>query len=288
MPMICRSSRTRRRVLACVAGALLVCATAAADTITLNPVADNTLIEDASGTFSAGASYNTYSGRTGANGSGTLRRALFRFDCSAIPPGSTVTSVQLRMYMSQGQSGTRAHSLHRMSASWGESGSFAFGGGGAPAQAGDATWIHRFSPGTPWSTPGGDFAPTPSATANVTGIAWYVWGSTPGMVADVQEWVSAPSTNFGWMLRGVESVLQTAKRFDSRQSSNPATKPQLIVTFTPPVQNPADINGDGVVNGLDLTALLAAWGTSAASADLDDSGTVDGFDLTQLLAAWTG
>lgn len=276
------------RALAVVAAAMVVSAAAQADTTTLNPVADNTLIQDAAGAYSAGASYNVYSGRVGSNGSGTLRRALLRFDCSAIPAGSTVTSVELRMYMSQGQGGTRAYSLHRMSASWGEAGSFSFGGAGAPAQAGDATWVHRSWPGTPWATPGGDFVSTSSATRNVSGIAWYVWGSTAGMVADVQGWVNTPTANFGWMLRGDESVQQTSKRFDSRQSSNPSTKPQLIVTFTPPVANPADINRDGAVNGLDLTALLSAWGTNAANADLNGSGSVDGVDLAQLLAAWTG
>lgn len=48
----------------------------------------------------------------------------------------------------------------------------------------------------------------------------------------------------------------------------------------------ADINGDGTRDGLDLAALLAAWGTSNASADLDGSGTVNATDLTALLAAW--
>jgi hypothetical protein len=268
--------------------ALLSGQPAEADTITLNPVADNTLIQDPAGTYSAGASYNMYSGRVGNNGSGTFRRALIRFDLSAIPQGSTVTSVQLRMFMSQGQGGARAHSLHRMNASWGEAGSFSFGGAGAIAQAGDATWIHRFSPGTPWTTPGGDFQATASASVNVSGITWYTWGSTSGLVSDVQSWVSTPSSNFGWMVRGDESALQTAKRFDSRQSSNPSTKPQLIITFTPPAPNPADINRDGAINGLDLAALLSAWGTSTASADLDASGSVNGLDLAQLLAAWTG
>ena len=49
---------------------------------------------------------------------------------------------------------------------------------------------------------------------------------------------------------------------------------------------PADINGDDTVGGLDLTVLLAAWGSSDPSADLNDDGTVGGLDLTVLLAAW--
>lgn len=288
MPLNLRVPTSPRRALSLAAGSLLICAATAADTVTLNPVADNTLIQDPAGALSAGASYNVYSGRVGSNGSGTFRRALIRFDLSAIPPGSTVTSVQLRMYMSQGQGGTRSHALHRMSASWGEAGSFSFGGAGAPAQTGDATWIHRSWPGTPWATPGGDFVATPSATQNVSGIAWYTWGSTGALVADVQSWVSLPTQNFGWMLRGDESQERTSKRFDSRQSANPSTKPQLIITFTPPASNPADINGDGSVNGFDLAALLGAWGTSAPGPDIDDNGTVDGLDLAALLAAWTG
>ena len=48
----------------------------------------------------------------------------------------------------------------------------------------------------------------------------------------------------------------------------------------------ADINGDGTRDGLDLSALLAAWGSGNASADLDGNGTVNASDLTALLAAW--
>ena len=47
-----------------------------------------------------------------------------------------------------------------------------------------------------------------------------------------------------------------------------------------------DLNGDGVVNGADLAALLAQWGGSG-SADLNNSGSVDGADLAALLANWT-
>jgi len=51
--------------------------------------------------------------------------------------------------------------------------------------------------------------------------------------------------------------------------------------------NPADLNGDGVVDGADLTILLAAWGTDNTISDLNGDGIVDGADLTILLAAWS-
>lgn len=52
---------------------------------------------------------------------------------------------------------------------------------------------------------------------------------------------------------------------------------------------PADINLDGTVDGMDLAALLAAWGpcvTASCSGDVNGDEAVDGSDLSALLAAW--
>jgi hypothetical protein len=50
----------------------------------------------------------------------------------------------------------------------------------------------------------------------------------------------------------------------------------------------ADIVADGVINGVDLASLLAAWGAcaGACASDLNGSGAVNGADLAILLAAW--
>ena len=47
---------------------------------------------------------------------------------------------------------------------------------------------------------------------------------------------------------------------------------------------PADLNGDTMVGGLDLTILLGAWGTGGA--DIDGDGNTGGTDLTIMLGAW--
>jgi hypothetical protein len=48
-----------------------------------------------------------------------------------------------------------------------------------------------------------------------------------------------------------------------------------------------DLNGDGFVNGVDLAALLAAWGPcTGCDADLDGDGGVGAADLAIMLAAW--
>ena len=53
--------------------------------------------------------------------------------------------------------------------------------------------------------------------------------------------------------------------------------------------SPADFEGDGVVGSDDLGILLAAWGSSVATAlDLDGDGVVGSGDLGILLAAWGG
>ena len=49
---------------------------------------------------------------------------------------------------------------------------------------------------------------------------------------------------------------------------------------------PADLDGNGIVDGGDLGLLLAAWGTADEVADLDGSGLVDGADLGLILASW--
>ena len=52
------------------------------------------------------------------------------------------------------------------------------------------------------------------------------------------------------------------------------------------IGNPADLTGDGVVDGADLGILLGAWGSSGPAGDVNGDGSVDGSDLGLLLGAW--
>ena len=47
-----------------------------------------------------------------------------------------------------------------------------------------------------------------------------------------------------------------------------------------------DLNGDGLVDGADLSILLGAWGTGGVPADLNGDGIVDGADLSIQLGNW--
>lgn len=58
----------------------------------------------------------------------------------------------------------------------------------------------------------------------------------------------------------------------------------LIVALGNPC--PADLNGDGTVNVIDLLALLTDWGPGPSCADLNGDGLVNVVDLLQMLTDW--
>ena len=205
---------------------------------TLEPIRDNTLIESSTGSLSNGAGSHIFAGRTG-QASGSVRRALLAFDISSnIPTGSTIDSVSLTLRASRtASSALQAVVLRKVLSDWGEGGSKAARGEGegAAATPGEATWVHRFFDSTLWSSAGGDFSSTPSASRSVGGIGTYTWSSAQ-MIADVQAWVDSPASNFGWLLKGKGDELQsrTSKRFDSRENPTEANRPKLTIQFTPP------------------------------------------------------
>ncbi len=57
-----------------------------------------------------------------------------------------------------------------------------------------------------------------------------------------------------------------------------------VVCNPPPPPNPADLNHDGFVDGIDMTTLLGCWSVSCG--DINGDGFTDGADLTALLSAW--
>ena len=218
---------------------LCVAAPARANVVTLSPSLDNTLFSE-NGTLSNGAGDYVFAGTTDG---GDRRRALMSFDIAAgVPAGSTITAVSLSLYMSRAKSNNLyAVSLHRVTGNWGEGTSHAAGeeGAGIAATTGDATWTHRLYGTQMWTSPGGDYVGAASASTPVgrDGLR-YTWTGA-GMVGDVQRWLDAPASSWGWILICDETTVRTAKRFDSRTSADVTRRPSLIVTFTPPAASGA-------------------------------------------------
>lgn len=199
--------------------------------LVVTPTKDNTLYESTTGDTSNGAGDYFFVGTTARSAS--IRRGLLFFDLSGkVPVSATIVSATLQLHMSKTSGGQSDVALRRVVKEWGQGTSNANSdeGRGATAATGDATWLHTLFNTTLWQTAGGDFLPTTTATIPVVDVNFYRW-SSPGLVADVQRWLTNPSSNFGWVLVGNEAESGTAKRFDSRENPVAANRPQLIIIY---------------------------------------------------------
>lgn len=226
-----------------------------ADQVTLNPVADTSLIELAPNNNLGGADFFN----VGTTGSGTRNRGLMLFDLAGIPAGSTILDAWMSLDMvrqpaTDGEPSTM--SLYRVLVPWGEGAQVPDPGSpglGSPAQPGEATWLNRFAPNVPWSIPGGapgvDFAVAASSSAFTYFMGDLVnFEPTPALVADLQFWLDHPHLNFGWLLMtDSETVPKTARGFASRESG---AGPSLVIDFVP-IPEP----GTGALAALGLLCL---------------------------------
>jgi len=125
-----------------------------------------------------------------------------------------------------------------------------------------------------------------SYDGSVPWLAWgpYLWadGMTPNtsgllwQCADFAEDGTHPSES------GQSKVGQALYEFFL---SSPFTEPWFATELAP---SAGDLNGDGKVNGADLSILLGSWGVCARCiADITGDGIVNGNDLAVMLAAWT-
>jgi DNA/RNA endonuclease YhcR with UshA esterase domain len=242
-------------------------------TVTLTSSKDNTIFESPTGVLSSGAGGEVITGRT--NGA-LLRRALMQFDVSSIPSNATITSVSLKLQMTKTSSGSFDVELHKVGSDWGEGASNAGtgngSGSGAAAMAGDATWVHTASPSSSWTTVGGDFDGTASATLAVNGLGSYTWASTAGLVADVQSWVTNGATNFGWAIIGDEGVNKTTKHFVTKEGTNTAFRPELSVTYTTPAPTDiviSEIHYNGPEGGSDTTEYIELYNNGNTTVNLN-------------------
>jgi len=212
---------------------LLFCLSSALSqtSVAIPAAADNTMYESAPNNSNA-LGQNIFSG---TNNGGSPRRGLIKFDiAAAIPSGATITSVTLTLNCNLSRTIADNVSLHKVVAGWGEGTSNAGAsadGGGAAATTNDATWTARFFPGSLWTNPGGDYNAVASATTSINSTGFFQW-SAAGMVADVQNWLTAPASNFGWILICDETTFSTARKFGSRENTTVANRPSLSVTYT--------------------------------------------------------
>jgi hypothetical protein len=209
---------------------------AGAATVTVVADRDATLIEHPDGALASGAGPSVFAGRTNLADNG-VRRALLHFELAdTLPHGGSQTVEQVALVitnLTESNTAPREYRLHRVFADWGEGASSSAGGGGAPAEAGDATWLHTFHDQSFWLHNGGQFEGEPSARLVVAGAGTYRFES-PQLTGDAVLFASRPDLNFGWILIGDETVRQTVRAFGSRENPDPAARPVLEITFRRP------------------------------------------------------
>ena len=217
--------------------------------IAISPSKDNTIYQgNQSNSNALGTQF--LAGQSNSN----FHRGLIAFNIGAnIPAGSIITSASLSLHCSgtAGAAGAQNVSLYKLLQDWGEGTSVAVGTTGignlVPATTNDATWLTSFFPSTNWTTAGGTFTPTASATSSVNAIGDYSWTSV-SLKNDVQNWLNTPSANFGWIVRGVETAIHQAKRYSSREEPVVANRPKLTVGYSIPttIGTTATLNNFGV------------------------------------------
>ena len=217
-----------------------------ADSVTIYPIADGTLIQVAPDANLGGANFFN----AGTAGNGNRNRGLMQFPLlEAIPAGAIINNAYLSLDIVRQPTMDMAvgiFELRRVLVSWGEGDKIPIEenspGLGAPGTDGDSTWTHRSVGGAIWATAGGemgtDFSSTVSSRTTVYGLGDAVdFESTPEIVADVQFWLDNPGANFGWMfLPEDERIRKSARSFASREDGSGG--PRLIIEFTP-VPEPA-------------------------------------------------
>jgi hypothetical protein len=154
---------------------------------------DGTLYQDATGSLANGSGPVLFIGLTGTP---SIRRTVLSFDVTGqLPPGAHVLRAELILNVSRAQGNpTMAVTLHRITGDWGEGASVApgEGGGGAPSQAGDATWLHRFFPVRPGTRRAATSTRWRTRARPCPRPAPVSFGPTTAMNADVQA-VGRPS-----------------------------------------------------------------------------------------------
>ncbi len=138
-----------------------------------------------------------------------------------------------------------------------------------------------------------DFGGQPVAHSYEDGQYWdETYYSLPptGTTAEVTLYYQSTSKEFMEFLRDENFTDSKGQEMYDLWNENGKCPPEIMATVTIPLEtgSPADINGDGVVDVLDLLQLLSAWGPCPdCPEDLNGDGVVDVLDLLILLSEWS-
>jgi hypothetical protein len=269
-----------------VATLVMAPAFASATTVTIVSGRDNTIYRN-NVNNSNGKGVQMLTGNTGIAAPNTEpRRGLIWFDIdSNIPDGATINSASLRLHLASNSTSGPANTtvnMYRLLEDWGE-GTSAAGtgsgtGAGVSATTNDATWNMAKFNTVAWSTPGGVFSSTVSASLSVSKLGvnpadpyttdFKTWAAAQ-LAADIQLWLDNTAPNYGWILSPVvspqDTAVNTERRFNTREAPDlpagagfPQTSvvPVLTVDFTEAAAVPEPGTWALALTGLALLTLM--------------------------------
>lgn len=170
--------------------------------------------------------------------------SLIRWDLSAIPVGSTVTSVTIELSITNSTSDN--YEVYALQRAWDEM---------------TATW-NQAAAGTPWSTGGasggGDRGSTVLGQLASSSTGTYQVTLNAAGLATVQSWIDSPSTNHGIIFQDYLDAKNGAD-FASREATDASQRPKLSITYQPPATTSTPTNQAPIVSaGSDQTVALGS------------------------------
>lgn len=179
----------------------------------------------------ANAATNNYGASTtnSVNARSTARRrVLVQFNVSTIPSDAAIKTANLALVQTAaGTDAVRTYNAHRITAVWAEGNQT-----GAACVTTGATWNNRnpTNCATPWTTAGGDFNATATASVvNVPTTGTVTWN----IKADVQAYVLGTAVNYGTLIKDSLENAGAANihTFGMKENGTPSNRPSLTVTY---------------------------------------------------------
>lgn len=156
--------------------------------------------------FSSGSNFGTATTLIVESAAFASNRSFLRFDVSGcVPAGATVLAARLKLYLWNAPGGNRTHNVHRVTASWTETG---------------ITWSNQ--PGVAGAVTG------TIATGTTAGVT-----KTLDVLTDVKAFVAGTQTNNGWRVADSSegaAFAQTAE-YRSDEYGTAAQRPVLEIRY---------------------------------------------------------
>ena len=182
-----------------------------------------------------------------------------------LPPGSTINSVTLTVYMTATPTFTNpTFSLYRMSAAWTDTSTYSSMGSGID---------------------GSEYVFVADQTITDSGVKSYTFASNARMIASVQAWMNNPSSNQGWYLFCDDNSSKAS--FASAENGTVANRPTLTIDYTAPAPPTMDLdaNNSSGATGSNYSGAFVENGAAARVTDTDatltaSNNTLSGMTVT--------